>query len=52
VIKAAWLSKVDAKKKVGSVVISLKSKVDADRLLQTGTAMLGVTGAFCPAFFF
>jgi hypothetical protein len=45
VAKATWLSKVDAKKKVGSMVGWLKSKVDADYLLRTDTNMFGSTDA-------
>jgi hypothetical protein len=44
--KAIWLIKVDAKKKVGSMVVWLKSKVDADYLLRTDTATFGSTNAF------
>ena len=50
VMEATWLSKVDAKKKVGSMVVWLKSNVDADYLLRTGTAMFGATDAFCSPF--
>jgi hypothetical protein len=46
-MKAHWLSKVDATKKVGSLVIWLKNKLAADRLLQAGTAIFGATGAYC-----
>jgi hypothetical protein len=49
-MKATWLSKINAAKKVGSLVIWLKNKVDADYLLRTGTAMFGATGAFCSTF--
>jgi hypothetical protein len=49
-MKATWLSKVDAKKKVGSMVVWLKSRVDADYLMRTGTAMFGATDAFCSPF--
>jgi hypothetical protein len=49
-VKATWLSKIDAAKRVGSLVIWLKNKVDADYLLRTGTAMFGATGAFCSQF--
>jgi len=45
--KAHWLSKVDYKKKVGSLVIWLKSKLAADYLLKSGTAIFGATGAYC-----
>jgi hypothetical protein len=45
--KAHWLSKADYKKKVGSMVIWLKSKFAADHLLQSGTALFGATGAYC-----
>jgi hypothetical protein len=50
VMKATWLSKVDAKKRVGSMVVWLKSRVDADYLLRTGTGMFGATDAFCSPF--
>jgi hypothetical protein len=50
VMKATWLSKVDSKKKVGSMVIWLKNRVDAEYLLRTGTAMFGATDAFCSPF--
>jgi hypothetical protein len=50
VMKATWLSKVDAKKKVWSMVVWLKNRVDADHLMRTGTAMFGATDAFCPSF--
>jgi hypothetical protein len=46
-MKAHWLSKVDATKKVGSLVIWLKNKLAADHLLQAGTAIFGATGAYC-----
>lgn len=45
--KVHWLSKSDITKKVGSLVIWLKSKVVADYLLRTGTAIFGATGAYC-----
>jgi hypothetical protein len=45
--KVHWLSKTDYKKKVGSLVIWLKSKFAADHLLSTGTAIFGATGAYC-----
>lgn len=50
VMKATWLSKVDAKKKVESMVVWLKSKPDADYLLRTGMALFGATDAFCSPF--
>jgi hypothetical protein len=50
VMKANCLSNVDAKKNVGSIVVWLKSKVDADYLLWTGTAMVGATDACCSPF--
>lgn len=50
VMKDTWLSKVDAKKKVGSMVVWLKNRVDADYLLWTGAAMFGATDAFCSPF--
>lgn len=50
VMKATGLSKVDAKKKVGSMVVWLKSKPDADYLLRTGMALFGTTDAFCSPF--
>lgn len=49
-IKATWLSKVDSKKKVGSMVVWLKNRVDVEYLLRTGTAMFGATDAFCSPF--
>jgi hypothetical protein len=45
--KVHWLSKADYKKKVGSLVIWLKSKFAADHLINTGTALFGATGAHC-----
>jgi hypothetical protein len=50
VMKATWLSKVDAKMKVRSMVVWLKNRVDADCLLRTGIAMFGATDAFCSPF--
>jgi hypothetical protein len=50
VMEATWLSKVDAKKKVGSIVVWLKNRVDADFLLRIGTAIFGATDAFCSPF--
>jgi hypothetical protein len=50
VMKVTWLSKVDAKKKVGYMVVWLKNRVDTDYLLRTGTAMFGATDAFCSPF--
>lgn len=47
VTKVPWLSKADYKKKVGSLVIWLKSKFAADHLLKSGTAIFGATGAYC-----
>jgi hypothetical protein len=44
--KAIWLSKFDAKKKLRSMVVWLKSKVDADYLLRTDTATFGSADAF------
>ena len=49
-MKATWLSRVDVTKKVGSLVVWLRNKVDADYLLRTGTAMFGATGAYCSSF--
>jgi hypothetical protein len=49
-MKANCLSNVDAKKNVGSIVVWLKSKVDADSLLWTGTAMVGATDTCCSPF--
>lgn len=49
-MKATWLSKADATKKVGSLVVWLKNKVDADYLLSTGMVMFGATDAFCSPF--
>jgi hypothetical protein len=50
VMKATWLSKVDAKKKVGPRVVWLKNRVDAEYLLRIGTAMFGAIDAFCSLF--
>jgi hypothetical protein len=50
VMKATWLSKVDATKKVGSMVVWLKTRIDAGYLLRTGTAIFGATDAFCSPF--
>jgi hypothetical protein len=47
VMKATWLSKIDAKKKLGSMVVWLKSKIDADYLLRVGMAMFDATDALC-----
>ena len=49
-MKATWLSKVDVTKKVGSLVIWLKNKVDADYLLRIWTAVFGATGAYSSSF--
>jgi hypothetical protein len=46
-MKANWLSKPDLAKKVGSLVIWLKSKLAAEHLLQSGTVIFGATGAYC-----
>jgi hypothetical protein len=45
-IKVYWLSKSDLIKKVGSLVIWLKSKLEAEHLLQSGTAIFSVIGAY------
>jgi len=50
VMKATWLSKGDAKKKVGSMVVWPKNRVYEEYLLRTGTAMFGATDAFCSPF--
>jgi hypothetical protein len=46
-MKANWLSKLDLTKKVGSLVIWLKSKLATEHLLQSGTVIFGATGAYC-----
>jgi hypothetical protein len=46
-MKANWLSKPDLAKKVGSLVIWLKSKLAAEHLLQSGTVIFSATGAYC-----
>lgn len=46
-MKVHWLSRTDLTKKVGSLVIWLKSKVAAEHLLLSGTAIFGATGAYC-----
>ncbi|GIZ36536.1 hypothetical protein CKM354_000000700 [Cercospora kikuchii] len=47
--KASWLSKMDPRKRTGSLVIWLKNKVAADYLLKAGQALFGsgAYGAFC-----
>jgi hypothetical protein len=45
-MKAHWLSKADLTKKVGSLVIWLKSKLAAEHLLQSGTVIFSVIGAY------
>jgi hypothetical protein len=39
VMKATWPSKVDVKKRVGSMMVWLEDKFDADHLLRTSTAL-------------
>ena len=48
-MKASWLSRVDPRKKTGSLVIWLKNKLAADHLLRTGQVLFGggAYGAFC-----
>ena len=48
-MKASWLSKIDPRKKTGSLVIWLKNKLAADYLIRTGQALFdgGAYGAFC-----
>lgn len=48
-MKASWLSKIDPRKKTGSLVIWLKNKLAAEHLLSTGQALFGggAYGAFC-----
>jgi hypothetical protein len=46
-MKVHWLSKIDAAKKVGSLVIWLKNKLAVDYLLSSGTAIFGATRAYC-----
>ena len=48
-MKASWLSRLDPRKKTGSLVIWLKNKLAADHLLCTGQALFGggAYGAFC-----
>ncbi|GIZ36580.1 hypothetical protein CKM354_000005000 [Cercospora kikuchii] len=48
-MKASWLSKIDPRKRTGSLVIWLKNKVAADYLLMAGQALFGggAYGAFC-----
>lgn len=50
VMKATWLSKGNAAKKVGSLKVWLKNKVGEDHLLRAGTAVFGAMGAFCSPF--
>jgi hypothetical protein len=46
-MKVHWLSKADLTKKVGSLMIWLKSKLVAEHLLQSGTTIFSVIGAYC-----
>jgi len=46
VMMARWLSKPDNKKKTGSIVLWLKEKDTANKLLHDGTALFGPTDAF------
>lgn len=47
VMKATSLSKVDARKQVGSMAVRPKHRFNADYLLRTSMAMLDATDAFC-----
>ena len=47
VMQARWLSRPDPVRKLGSLVIWLRNKGAAERLLELGTAMLGAVGVFC-----
>ncbi|KAK3618894.1 hypothetical protein LTR56_024365 [Elasticomyces elasticus] len=48
-MEASWLSKINPRKKTGSLVIWLKSKLAANHLLCAGQALFGggAYGAFC-----
>ena len=47
VMRATWLSKDVAEKKAGSMVVWLKSKLSAERLLASGSVLFGAYGSFC-----
>jgi hypothetical protein len=49
-MKVAWLSKRQSEKRVGSLVIWLKTPAAAEHLLQQGFARFGASGAFCSKF--
>ena len=49
-MKVAWLSKRQLEKRVGSLVIWLKTPAAAGHLLQQGLARFGASGAFCSRF--
>ena len=47
VMQSRWLSRRDPVRKLGSLVIWLRNKGTAERLLEYGTAMLGAVRVFC-----
>ena len=47
VMRAPWLSRPDPLRKLGSLVIWLKSESTAQALLRCGSAMLGAVGVYC-----
>ena len=47
VMQSRWLSRPDPIRKLGSLVIWLRNKGTAERLLEYGTALLGAVGVFC-----
>jgi len=49
-MKVAWLSKRQSEKRVGSLVIWLKTPAAAEHLLQQGFARFRASGAFCSRF--
>ena len=44
---ARWISKPNALKKTGSLVLWLKHQLSAEKLIQMGTALFGATDAYC-----
>jgi hypothetical protein len=47
VMQVRWLSRPDPLRKLGSLVVWLRSKAAAAQFLSCGTAMLGAVGVFC-----
>jgi hypothetical protein len=49
-MKVAWLSKRQSEKRVGSLVIWLKTPAAAEHLLRQEYARFGASGAICSKF--